>query len=103
NFSAPHYSHHSFPTRRSSDLVSAGSLDPPSSSTQPIWQPEPQKNSGPCVPDTTTNRREASAAPIRTTSAVNSMPFGPGAGLTYRSEEHTSELQSRENLVCRLL
>src|SRR5690606_42041423 len=23
--------------------------------------------------------------------------------LTYRSEEHTSELQSRENLVCRLL
>src|SRR5690606_39744347 len=24
-------------------------------------------------------------------------------GLEYRSEEHTSELQSRENLVCRLL
>src|SRR5690606_39525320 len=23
--------------------------------------------------------------------------------ITYRSEEHTSELQSRENLVCRLL
>src|SRR5690606_28045228 len=31
--------------------------------------------------------------------------FGPkGIGLLYaRSEEHTSELQSRENLVCRLL
>src|SRR5690606_41729192 len=32
---------------------------------------------------------------------------GPGAGvgvdLPARSEEHTSELQSRENLVCRLL
>src|SRR5690606_39719310 len=27
---------------------------------------------------------------------------GTGLGL-YRSEEHTSELQSRENLVCRLL
>src|SRR5690606_40188335 len=27
---------------------------------------------------------------------------GPGPG-TLRSEEHTSELQSRENLVCRLL
>src|SRR5690606_12761094 len=26
-----------------------------------------------------------------------------GYGLTLRSEEHTSELQSRENLVCRLL
>src|SRR5207302_2561873 len=25
------------------------------------------------------------------------------AGLVFRSEEHTSELQSRENLVCRLL
>src|SRR5690606_41426319 len=27
----------------------------------------------------------------------------PAAGLAGRSEEHTSELQSRENLVCRLL
>src|SRR5690606_41794411 len=27
----------------------------------------------------------------------------PGAALRVRSEEHTSELQSRENLVCRLL
>src|SRR5690606_39764625 len=26
-----------------------------------------------------------------------------GGGSLYRSEEHTSELQSRENLVCRLL
>src|SRR5690606_40314894 len=26
-----------------------------------------------------------------------------GCSLTVRSEEHTSELQSRENLVCRLL
>src|SRR5690606_41326538 len=30
-------------------------------------------------------------------------PAGPGAGGLWRSEEHTSELQSRENLVCRLL
>src|SRR5690606_40239411 len=28
---------------------------------------------------------------------------GPGHGFERRSEEHTSELQSRENLVCRLL
>src|SRR5690606_40878462 len=28
---------------------------------------------------------------------------GMGLGLNLRSEEHTSELQSRENLVCRLL
>src|SRR5690606_41948467 len=30
-------------------------------------------------------------------------PTGRPAGSTARSEEHTSELQSRENLVCRLL
>src|SRR5690606_40403885 len=30
------------------------------------------------------------------------VPVGKN-GDTYRSEEHTSELQSRENLVCRLL
>src|SRR5690606_41725625 len=29
--------------------------------------------------------------------------FRPGRGSIPRSEEHTSELQSRENLVCRLL
>src|SRR5690606_42073212 len=29
--------------------------------------------------------------------------FAYGRGLVRRSEEHTSELQSRENLVCRLL
>src|SRR5690606_42101245 len=28
---------------------------------------------------------------------------GDGGGRSVRSEEHTSELQSRENLVCRLL
>src|SRR5436309_11527782 len=36
------------------------------------------------------------------TSALAS-PLGPSVTLTGRSEEHTSELQSRENLVCRLL
>src|SRR5690606_41336755 len=29
--------------------------------------------------------------------------WAPSSGLRGRSEEHTSELQSRENLVCRLL
>src|SRR3712207_7346564 len=29
--------------------------------------------------------------------------WGPGKARTYRSEEHTSELQSRQYLVCRLL
>src|SRR5690606_39968782 len=52
------------------------------------------------------------AACIRTTfhTAPGSCQIGvcspdrtPPAGRACRSEEHTSELQSRENLVCRLL
>src|SRR2546429_5344585 len=34
---------------------------------------------------------------------VAGSPFAIGAGGSYRSEEHTSELQSRLHLVCRLL
>src|SRR5690606_41071083 len=36
-------------------------------------------------------------------SALRDAVIGRYAGLPRRSEEHTSELQSRENLVCRLL
>src|SRR5690606_41985239 len=35
--------------------------------------------------------------------AVRAPARGRGIGARLRSEEHTSELQSRENLVCRLL
>src|SRR3712207_7478719 len=35
-------------------------------------------------------------------SAGSTLPWG-GAEITVRSEEHTSELQSRQYLVCRLL
>src|SRR5690606_41813674 len=35
--------------------------------------------------------------------AENPAKSGTASGLRGRSEEHTSELQSRENLVCRLL
>src|SRR5690606_41220961 len=34
---------------------------------------------------------------------VSQMPFARHVGAVTRSEEHTSELQSRENLACRLL
>src|SRR3712207_7471793 len=36
-------------------------------------------------------------------AAVPARAAGPGAPRTWRSEEHTSELQSRQYLVCRLL
>src|SRR5207302_9910926 len=62
---------HSFPTRRSSDLLRRSRALPQRYATLPVQQ---------CYFD-------LAAADID----------------AQRSEEHTSELQSRENLVCRLL
>src|SRR3712207_9010660 len=41
--------------------------------------------------------------PIRTSSSSAAVSPRPGLSPTKRSEEHTSELQSRQYLVCRLL
>src|SRR5438445_13399261 len=69
---------HSFPTRRSSDLTWAWYISPPIQATTPSrW-----------------SHTERSATVYW--SGVRE----PG---TIRSEEHTSELQSRQYLVCRLL
>src|SRR5690606_41385318 len=66
---------HSFPTRRSSDLH-----------RRPVrWS----------LPPAGTERHGDLGRP--------SWPLRPHWFGTARSEEHTSELQSRENLVCRLL
>src|SRR5690606_41676289 len=92
--SGHHLDLHSFPTRRSSDLsqdisvilrdlmVNYASVP---SSYIPLseWQTE-----------TTTFLRTLYTADIAEPTAVDTLA---------RSEEHTSELQSRENLVCRLL
>src|SRR5690606_41916823 len=81
---------HSFPTRRSSDLtlILAGALAAACSSqatpTSPMEVPvfsEPALHGG----------------------SANGGNFGTPLSGRERSEEHTSELQSRENLVCRLL
>src|SRR2546430_13097929 len=42
-------------------------------------------------------------APLRRAHAVAPRPDAREAALRLRSEEHTSELQSQSNLVCRLL
>src|SRR5690606_959630 len=54
-------------------------------------------------PQAKTQTKELSPGEIR--SRVNGLARGvvPLEATTLRSEEHTSELQSRENLVCRLL
>src|SRR5690606_42164628 len=86
----------SFPTRRSSDLTSprcpassaiAASAIPPSPSCS--WS----RATAPAA-----LRRAAAIASTR-----RSFRCAARSSTSSRSEEHTSELQSRENLVCRLL
>src|SRR5438132_8210435 len=50
------------------------------------------------------SRRRARAAALHTRCASRQDPAGSGAPVgSARSEEHTSELQSHSDLVCRLL
>src|SRR5690606_41917592 len=85
----------SFPTRRSFDLVNSGrsaakgSDRKPRLSTVPAFLGRPPVQAG-MVP--------AALPAFSAPSGVRVVP-----SLAARSEEHTSELQSRENLVCRLL
>src|SRR5690606_41575315 len=65
-------------------------------STQP--EAPPESTPSPTAAPTTT---APSPSPTPTPSAADGQ-YGVAAG-DPRSEEHTSELQSRENLVCRLL
>src|SRR5690606_41934330 len=84
----------SFPTRRSSDLLS-----------------EPDRNCATRCELIPSARARSWSMRRRTTllGSLQSRCTLPRCGLartrvaTCRSEEHTSELQSRENLVCRLL
>src|SRR5436309_4408743 len=72
---------HSFPTRRSSDLASRLSFF--------VWN---------TVPDAELVR-VATNGTLHTAAVLDKQV----RRMLARSEEHTSELQSRENLVCRLL
>src|SRR5690606_41575404 len=89
---------HSFPTRRSSDLVSTRTLTAfqvrlPWVSKAPLARP--------VVPDVYMRTNGSSSA---TGSSIGPPdPSSSESSRRSRSEEHTSELQSRENLVCRLL
>src|SRR5690606_39919586 len=87
---------HSFPTRRSSDLVERGgkvrSFHVPSVSAKTL---------APIL-----KSQIAADANLMTDEASMYTVVGrefASHNVVSRSEEHTSELQSRENLVCRLL
>src|SRR5690606_42028328 len=78
---------HSFPTRRSSDLSLTRSSVAPRTTVSP------------CAHAAATNSTGNSSIMSATCASGTSMPRSGAC----RSEEHTSELQSRENLVCGLL
>src|SRR5690606_41619776 len=86
---------HSFPTRRSSDLA------PAVGAVHELQLParEPAEVAG------TARHREAhrAAGALFPDQADRGTLRHDRRSLGDRSEEHTSELQSRENLVCRLL
>src|SRR5690606_42129856 len=80
---AHHRNLHSFPTRRSSDLMQYLLV---------FRQRMPNRQK------TESIIKNAGAVPAFFLFNTQNPPFHHGG----RSEEHTSELQSRENLVCRL-
>src|SRR5690606_39709273 len=85
-----------FPTRRSSDLLHAAADD----------ARQPRVAQGDLVLDAALAAKaqaNRAAAQADVTVAQGSQAVGAIFPRVTRSEEHTSELQSRENLVCRLL
>src|SRR5690606_40020105 len=89
----------SFPTRRSSDLVPSSKVRPSASGCGGRW-----RGCGTSVSARTDGRTgrggpSAKPGPGRTGRERRRSAAATGG----RSEEHTSELQSRENIVCRLL
>src|SRR5262249_56662452 len=89
-YSANHQALHSFPTRRSSDLFA---------SERRVREAAVDAEDG--ARDEA--RRHEVEERVRDVLAGADAPGGEALGDANRSEEHTSELQSLTNLVCRLL
>src|SRR5207253_11233974 len=85
----PHPDLHSFPTRRSSDLVQATVLSSSDIHAHNTFE-------HPRALEPSSEKLAAGGSPM-------TYRFAPASVTRLRSEEHTSELQSRGHLVCRLL
>src|SRR5690606_39310625 len=90
---------HSSPTRRSSDLPARRSTPPAAAVDSPAI------GSSACA-EIDPSYEVAPESAVRLLRLRGDRPQSRSASISgppARSEEHTSELQSRENLVCRLL
>src|SRR5207249_10862216 len=90
---------HSFPTRRSSDLewwAPAPAWSAAAAARRPSTSPR-------CVKSSTADARPGRKLAPRRSRSVRWPPVFRPVSTSPRSEEHTSELQSRFDLVCRLL
>src|SRR5205085_11542220 len=93
---ADHVALHSFPTRRSSDLED--------SERGPIHHRREDRGP-PAVGPPAVGPPAVAAAGVAVHRHLRAVRVSPGHpnSTKVRSEEHTSELQSQSNLVCRLL
>src|SRR5690606_41582316 len=91
---AAHRDLHSFPTRRSSDLGVAGGLIQPDAAGC---------EGGVELAGAKSHAHVAAAVGFVQSDSAKAVLVEELRYCFIRSEEHTSELQSRENLVCRLL
>src|SRR5207302_11373568 len=96
---AAHQHLHSFPTRRSSDLM----IEMRRRGHAATQDSSPTIREG-ADADSRQGAEPQSDAKIESREIKLAIVGRPNVGKSsLRSEEHTSELQSRENLVCRLL
>src|SRR5207249_12266263 len=92
----------SFPTRRSSDLLTVASPVAPPDAQAPARRPMRVGVISPCY-DPEEGSAAVAGAICRSLVALGNRVHVLTGFPNYRSEEHTSELQSRFDLVCRLL
>src|SRR5690606_40609792 len=93
---------HSFPTRRSSDLSACVRLH----ACAAIGHPDAGAHRTRCRHELAIPPGGRKAVTMHKDGLLRATPQSRGVdphAIATRSEEHTSELQSRENLVCRLL
>src|SRR5207237_10795468 len=86
-----------FPTRRSSDLTAIRPTPPATSRARCCAAPSA------CGPTSSSSRASRTGRPPWCSIGSSRPPRAAADRAPGRSEEHTSELQSHLNLVCRLL